>query len=205
MFVCGVPRNSAEFQCYLNLEHSLFGRLSVPTETAQTFFRLRPEIYQVVIAPGDVVAAYSSAYPLQPKWAQALIAGEIAEPDLTPSMLLRRDESLEGSTFYIGSVVVANGYDRLTKLKLLASLISWRARQFEAACINRLRVILTPVTEEGERMARQGGARLLNDGTGRKDGYPVCGRDITRGFLTGVATALERCLDSSIVEMNYNF
>jgi hypothetical protein len=205
MFVCCVPRNSAEFSRVLHVEQTLFGRLSVPPEMARQFFGIRPEIYVAIIGPDDRVAAYSSAYPLKPEWAEALIAGDIAEADLTPSMLLERDDSLEDSIVYIGSVVVSDHYDPITKLTMLASLASWRMKQLEATAVDRLSVIVTPVSEQGERMVRRARAKILNVGTNRSDGYSICGREITRGYLTSAASKIERCLNGAVVEMIYNF
>jgi hypothetical protein len=205
MFVCCVPRSSAEFSRVLDYEQTLFGRLSVPPEMAKIFFRLRPEIYQAVIAPDGALAAYSTVFPLRPACAEAFIAGEVTEPELTPEMTIERHESHEGATLYIGSVVVAEQYDQITKSMLLAALLSWRIKQLEAASVSRLSVILTPATKHGERMARAGGAKLLNAGINRKDGFSVCGREVTHGYLTRVAAGIERCLNGSLIEMRYNF
>jgi len=205
MFVCCVPRNSAEFSRVLTVEQSLFGRFTIPPDIAGQFFGSRPEIYQAVFGPKNTLAAYSSIYPLQPRWAEAFIAGDITEPELKPSMLLERQESLENSTLYIGSLVVSDRYDPVTKSALLASLIAWRAKQLATASVECFSVIMTPVTEHGERLVRHCGARLLNAGSRRKDGCSVYGRKITRGYHTQVVAAVERLLNGSIVEMKYNF
>ena len=168
-------------------------------------FKSRPEIYTAILGPDDAVAAYSSAYPLKREWAEALIAGDITEPDLTPSMLLRRHDGLEGSCVYVGSVVVVSTNDPLTKAILLASLLSWRVQQLRAASVKRLSVFMTPVADQGERMIRYIGAKQLNDGTNRKDGYPVYGRIITPGFLSRATSMMERCLNSRVVQMNLDF
>jgi len=205
MFVSCVPRNSAEFSLALNLEQSVFGHLSVPPEMAHVFFRSRPEIYQAIVAEDGAAAAFSSAFPLKPRWARALIAGDISEPELEPHMLLGRNESLDGATLYIGSVVVADRFDPVTRLMLLASVFTWRAEQIKAGSARRLSVIMTPVTREGERMARHGGVKLLNDGANRKDGYPVCGREVSHAFLIRAAAAIARVINGPVVEMLYNF
>jgi hypothetical protein len=205
MFVCGIPNNSDEFSRVLTVEQKLFGGLSIPPAVAQAIFKIRPEIFTAVVGRGASVAAYSSAYPLQQQWAQALIAGDITEPELTPDMLLGRHDCHEDSCVYIGSVVIDGDYDPLTKAILLSSLLSWRAQQLRDASIKRLSVIMTGVTKQGERLIRYVGAKQLNDGVNRKDGHPIYGRRITPGFLHRATAVIERCLNSRIVEMNLNF
>jgi hypothetical protein len=205
MFVCGVPRSSSEFSRVLKVEQGLFGDLSVPTDVAHQIFESRPEIYAAVIGPDEAVAAYSSAYPLQKKWADALVAGDITEPELTSAMLLTRQDCHEASSIYVGSVVVGDGYDPIMKSVLLASLFSWRVRQMQHISINRLSFIMTAVTKQGERMIRKLGARQLNAGANRKDGYAIYGRVVTPRFLFRATAAMERCLNSGIVQMSANY
>jgi Domain of unknown function (DUF4118) len=205
MFVCGVPRDSDEFFRVLSVEQELFGDLSVPPAIALEIFKSRPEIYTAIVGQNDTVAAYSSAYPLKREWAEAFVAGDITEPELTPSMLLGRSDSLEGSCVYIGSVVVVGQNHPFTKATLLASLLSWRVQQLKAASVKRLSVFMTPVAEQGERMIRFIGAKQLNEGMNRKDGYPVYGRVITPGFLSRATATMERCLNNSTVQMNLDF
>lgn len=205
MFVCCVPRSDAEFSSVLSLEQNLFDRYSIPVATAQQFFRIRPEIYQAVIGSAGNVAAYSSVYPLKPYWAKAFIAGEIGEPELEPHMLLERDESLEGATLYIGSVVVAEGLNPVIRSLLIASMTAWRAKQLDVAVLNRFLVIATPVTDHGQRLLCQGGATLLADGSDRRDGHSVYGREITHSYHSRVLAAVEPLLNNSFVKMKYNF
>jgi hypothetical protein len=205
MFVCGVPRNSAEFSRLLRIEEDLFGNLSVPATVAHQFFKRYPEMYTVIQAEDGAVAAYSSTYPLKRQWADALVAGDIAEPDLTPAMLIDEDESLDGCSIYIGSVVVVGEHDALTKAILVASLLSWRIQQLQAAAVSKLSIVMTAVSEQGERMIRYIGAKQLNDGAGRKDGYPIYGREISPGFVHRMTATMERCLNSGIVRMDRNF
>jgi hypothetical protein len=200
VFICRVPRNADEFSRVLCVEQGLFGELSIPPNRAYEFFEAFPEIYTAVFDSKGGVAAYSSGYPLQQKWADAFIAGDVTEPDLMPSMLLRRDENLNGACFYIGSVVVRPHYDSLTKAALLASLLSWRVQQLQAASVKRLSVIMTPVTDEGARLVQYGGAKKLNDGVNRKDGYPVYGRAVSPEFLLRASAAIERCLSSRFIQ-----
>jgi len=205
MFVCCVPRSSAEFFSVLSLEQNLFDRYSIPPETAKEFFRIRPDVYQAVIGSAGNVAAYSSVFPLKPYWAKAFIAGEFGEPELEPHMLLERDESLEGATLYVGSVVVADGLNPVVRSLLIASMTIWRARQLDVAALKRFLVIATPVTDHGQRLRRHGGAMLLTDGASRKDGHSVYGREITHSYHSRILAAAEPLLNNSIIEMKYNF
>lgn len=205
MFVCGVPRNSGEFSRLLLVEDNLFGNLTVPATVAHEFFKRYPEIYTVIRAANGALAAYSSTYPLKRQWADALIAGDISEPDLTPAMLIDEGESLDGCSIYVGSVVVVGDHDALTKAILVASLLSWRIQQLQAASVKKLSIMMTAVTEQGERMIRYIGAKKLNDGAHRKDGYAVYGRDITPGFVHRMTAIMERRLNSGIVRMDRNF
>jgi hypothetical protein len=205
MFVCCVPRNSAEFFTVLSLEQNLFDRYSLPLESAKRFFQARPEVYQAVIGPAGNVAAYSSVFPLKPYWAKAFIAGEIGEPELEPRMLLERDESLEGATLYVGSVVVADGLNPVIKSLLLASMTVWRARQLDVAALRRFLVIATPVTDHGRRLLSHAGATLVADGSNRKDGHSVYGREVTHTYHSRILAAVEPLLNSSIIAMKYNF
>ena len=189
MFICGVPQCADEFSRVLELENSLFGGLALPPAKARDLFEFRPAIYSAVFEPDGSVAAYSTCYPLQQKWADAFIAGDITEPDLTPSILLDPSQSLDGCSIYIGSVVVAARYDSIMKGTLLASLVSWRVQQMLAANATSLSVFMTPVTPQGERMARYAGAKQLSDGSDRKDGHSVYGREIETGFLQLTSSA----------------
>jgi hypothetical protein len=205
MLVCSVPRDSAEFSRVFSIEQKLFGELALPRSVAERIFKLCPEIWAAVFGPDDTVVAYSTAYPLKRKWADAFIAGDITEPDLTPEMMSEQQGMLESSCIYIGSVVVNGEYNVLMKATLLASLFSWRVQQMQTTSAKRLSVIMTPVTEEGRRMAQTVGAKELNCGANRKDGHPVYGREITPGFLYQATAAMERCLNSGVVKMNFNF
>lgn len=202
MFVCGVPRDSAEFACILGIEQELFGNLSIPASISNEIFQRRPELFTSIVDRNGAVAAYSSAFPLQPDWARALVAGEVTEPELTPDMLLGYHDPHENASVYIGSVVIGSGYDPLTKASLLAALLSWRAHQLRDASIRRLSVMMTGVTKQGQQLIRFAGARQLNAGANRKDGYPIYGRTVTPGFLHRATALVERCLNSRIVQMN---
>ncbi len=205
MFVCGVPRDSSEFTRVLEVEQGLFGDLSLPRAMAHQMFEFRPEIYAAVLGPDDSVAAYSSIYPLKKKWADAFVAGDVTEPDLTTDMLLTRQDCHERSSIYIGSVVVGDNYDPITKSVLLASLFSWRVQQLHHVAIGRLSVMMTAVTKQGERMIRKFGARQLNGGAHRKDGYAVYGREVTPRFLYRATLVMDKCLNSGIVRMDRDF
>ena len=203
MFVCGVPRDSSEFSRLVSVEQGLFGGLSVPPQMAHEIFEFRPEIYTAVVAPDQSVAAYSSAYPLKAHWAEEFVAGHVTEPELTSDMLLERQDSHERSCVYVGSVVVASNYDPFTKSILLASLFSWRVQQMRHASIDRLSLIMTAVTKQGERMIRRIGARQLNDGAHRKDGHAIYGREITPRFLVRATAMMAQCLGDGIVQMSF--
>jgi len=172
---------------------------------ADDIFKFRPEIYTVILGPQQTVAAYSSAFPLKRKWAEAFVAGDVTEPELTPDMLLGRQDCLDDACVYIGSVVVASNYNPLMKATLLASLFSWRMQQLRDTSVRRLVVIMTAATKQGERMIRAVGAKPLNGGANRKDGYTVYERQITPGFLYRATAVMERCLNSRIVQMNFEF
>jgi hypothetical protein len=205
MFVCGVPKDSSEFARVLKVEQGLFGDLSLPPSMAHQMFDFRPEIYAAVVGPDDSVAAYSSIYPLKKKWADAFVAGDVTEPDLTTDMLLTRQDCHERSSIYIGSVVVGGNYDPITKSVLLASMFSWRVQQLHHVAVGRLSVMMTAVTKQGERMIRKFGAKQLNGGARRRDGYAVYGREITPRFLYRATLVMEKCLNSGMVEMDRDF
>ena len=206
MFVCGIPKDADAFSRVFAMEQSLFGALSVPAPVAREIYDIRPEAFCSIIDDKDSsVAAYSIAYPLQAWSAQRLIDGEISEPDLRPDMLLRYQDAHDDAYIYVGSVVVAQQYDGLTKANLLASLLSWRSRQLRDAAIKRLSIVMVGVSDQGERLIRYVGAKKLREGFERKDGYPVYGRKITRGFLLRATNSLERCINSRIVAMDYSF
>jgi hypothetical protein len=204
MFVCGVPRNLAEFSNVFNVGEDQFGALSISPEMAGKIFAFRPEIYLAAVARNGTVAAYSSAYPLKKEWADAFIAGDIAEPDLTPDMLLGRQDALDGTTVYIGSIVVASSYDPFTKSILLASLFSWRAQQLQDLSVKRMTAIMTPVTKHGERLVRYVGAKRLGTDTDM-NGHGVYGREISPGFLYRMISSMERFLANPMVKMNLDF
>lgn len=202
MFYCGVPRDAAEFLRIWRIEQNQFGDLSVPAPVAHEIFRQRPELFLAVFSENSAVAAYSISYPLQPCWAQALIAGDITEPELTPDMLLGRDESHDGASIYVGSVVIAEHYDALTRASLLAALVSWRARQMREGSVRRMSVMMTGVSKQGEKLIRYVKAKELNSAENRKDGYAIYGRTITPRFLNRATIAIERCLNGRSVEMS---
>jgi hypothetical protein len=203
MLVCGVPDSATVFSRVMKDEVDRFGNLALSKAKAEALFHHFPEIYSAIVDERGDIAAYSSAFPLKQAWADALIAGHICETDLEPHMLLNLDECRGDSCVYIGSVVVADKYNVVSKSVLLASLLSWRVQQLEIAAIRRLSVVMTTATREGERMVRYVGARLLNDGANRKDGVSIFGRKVTANFLHRAASGLERCLNGGQVRMNF--
>lgn len=204
MFVCGVPRNLAEFSDAFSVGENQFGELSVSLSMAEKLFVFRPEIYLAVIAPNGAVAAYSSAYPLKEQWADALVAGDIAEPDLTPDMLLGRQDALDGSSIYIGSIVVSSNYDPFSKSVFLASLLAWRAQQLQNASVKRINAIMTPVTKQGQRLVRYIGAERLGEETDA-NGHGIYGRKISPGFLYRITSSMEKLLGNSMVKLDKDF
>jgi hypothetical protein len=204
MFVCGVPRNIAEFSDVFNVSEDQFGELSISLSMARSIFAFRPEIYSAIIARNGAPAAYSSAYPLKEEWANAFVAGDIAEPDLTPDMLLSRQDALNGASVYVGSVVVASHYDPFTKSVLLASLFSWRARQMQDASVKRITAIMTPVTKHGQRLARYIGAERLGTKTD-VNGHAIYSRKLSPGFLYRITSSMEKLLSNSMVRLNLEF
>jgi hypothetical protein len=204
MFLCGVPTNLAAFSRVFDAAKDQFGDLSTSPETATKIFAFRPEIYLAIIAANGIVAAYSSAYPLRKEWASAFIAGDIAEPDLTPDMLLSRKDSLDGTTVGVGHILVCNGYDPFTKSVLLASLFSWRAQQLQSLSVRRMTAIMTPITKHGARLVRYVGAKRLGTDTDM-NGYGIYGRDISPGFLYRMTSSMDRFIGNSIVKMTLDF
>jgi len=204
-FTCGVPRDAGEFAQLFTVEQTLFGNLAIPAAVAREIFAKRPETFCLVLGPDKAVAAYSIAYPLQPRWANALIAGDITETDLTPAMLLDHCENHEGACIYISSVVVDKKYDAATKAMLLANLLSWRAQQLHLVSLKRLSVVMMPTSRQGERLARLIGAKELNNGLSRKDGYPIYCRQVSPRFLARATDAIEKFCNPRLVAMNLDF
>jgi hypothetical protein len=205
MFFCGVPRDSCDFSKVLKVERGLFGDNALPSAMAHQFFEFRPEIYAAVLGPDDGVAAYSSVFPLKKQWAEAFVAGDITEPELTPAMMLTRQDCHEFASIYIGSVAVGDNFDPIMKSVLLASMFSWRAAQLHHVSIQRLSVMMTAATKQGERLIRRMGARQLNASANRKDGYAVYGRTITPRFLRRATATIGKCLNSGVVRMSRNY
>lgn len=203
MYICGVPKNRAEFTKLVDFEQALFGDRALSPEASFELFKQRPEIYTAVVCPKGSVAAYLTTYPLQPKYAEALIEGEITEPELTPDMLLKRHDKLDGSCIYIGSVVVDGKLDPILKSILLISLAQFHVRQLQADAVRRFSVIMTTVSKGGARLANWIGAEKLNDGANRKDGLDVYGRTITQGFIYQACAAVERFFDNKFVHIDF--
>jgi len=202
MFYCGVPRDAAEFSRLWAIEQNQFGDLSVPAPIAREIFRQRPELFLAIFCKKSTVAAYSVGYPLKTQWAEALIAGDITEPELQPDMLLTHQDSHESASVYIGSVVVSDQYDAFTRASLMAALVSFRAQQMREHSIRRMSLMMTGVSKQGEKLIRYVKAKKLNGGENRKDGFAIYGRVITPSFLNRATIAIERCFNSTSVEMS---
>jgi len=204
MFVCGVPTNLAAFFRVFDAAERHFGKLSMSSETATEIFAFRPEIYLAITTSNGAVAAYSSAYPIKKEWAAAYIAGDIAEPDLAPDMLLGRQDALDGTTVCFGHVLVCDSYDPFTRSILLASLFSWRAQQLQYLSVRRITAIMTPITKHGERLVHYAGAKRLGTSSDT-NGYGIYGRNISPGFLYRMTSSMERYTGNPIVKMNLDF
>jgi hypothetical protein len=198
-----VPASAGVFSRVVEAEIGRFGGLALSKDRAEALFHHFPETYCAIVDEAGAIAAYSSAFPLKKTFADALVAGEIAETDLEPHMLLGLHECRD-SNVYIGSVVVDDKYNVISKSVLIASLLSWRIQQLEIAAIRRLSVMMTAATRDGERMVRYVGARLLNEGANRKDGVAIFGRKVNGNFLHRATAGLERCLNARQVQMNFH-
>jgi len=198
-FVCRVPKDVEEFRRVHELEQSMFGELAFPTDVADEIFAMRPEIFSAVFDQAGNVVAYTSAFFLRPEWGTALIRGDIADLDIRPHMMYRRDECHTGVFVYLGSVVVDPKCDPILKAMLLGSLMWFRVHQMRSASIERLSAIMTTVSKEGERLARRMGAKKLND---RTDMY---GCELSPELLGGAFRAMDNFPFARSIEMNLNF
>jgi hypothetical protein len=193
-----------QFSRVIEVEQKLFGNLALSPQRSLDIFKMRPDIFTAVFCPSGTVAAYLTAYPLRPQIAGALIEGEIIEPDLIPDMLLTRQETLEGSCIYLGSVVVDSKFDPISKSILLVSLTQYRLHQLQDADVKRFTAIMTTASRDGEKLAQRIGAEKLNDGSNRKDGLDIYGRTITRGFIYQASSSVQRFFDNKMVRMNFD-
>ena len=203
MYICGVPKTLAEFVKIMDVEKALFGDHALSLEASVELFKRRPDIYTAVVCPNGSIAAYLTAYPLKPKCAEALIEGEVTEPELTPDMLLTQHDKLEGSCVYIGSVVVDSKFNPILKTILLVSLGQFYIRPLQAAAVRRHSVIMTAASKDGKQLMNWIGAEKLNDGTNRKDGLDVYGRTISQGFLYRACAKVERFFDNEFVQFDF--
>jgi hypothetical protein len=201
-FVCAVPRNAEEFGRVHDFERSLFGNLAFPRDVADEFFAMRPEIFSAVFDQDGTVVAYTCAFFLRPQWGAALISGEIADLELRPHMMYRRNDCHTGVVVYLGAVAVDPKCDPILKAMLLASLMWARVHQMRGASVERLSAIMTTVSKEGERLARRMGATKLNDRTNRKDGLDIFGCDLSLDLLGGVFRAMEKFPFAKSIQMN---
>lgn len=202
MFVCGVPKGIDEFAFAFSEAEGQFGKLSLSLEAAKEIFAIRPDIFLAITAPDGTVAAFSSAYPLKSEWAQSMIAGDTVEPDLAPDKLLATSAQHDRGYVYVGTVMVSSIYDPFTKSILLASLLSWRARQLNDLAVNRMTAIMTPVTKEGKRLVQYIGAKRLGGKTDVNN-HEIYGREISPDLIYRMTSSMERLLNKSLVSMNY--
>jgi hypothetical protein len=203
MYICRVPESLVEFKKLIDVERAIFGGHALSFEASLALFKKRPDIYTAVFSPIGSVAAYLTTYPLQPRYAEAVIEGEVTEPELTPDMLSAQHRKLDGSCIYIGSVFVDRELNPLFKAILIISLAQYHIRKQQANEFRRFSVIMTTASKEGERLTNWIGAQKLNDGCNRKDGLDVYGRTISRGFLYHSCATMERLLENKYVRIDF--
>lgn len=181
-FVCGAPEDPESFARIMHIEKKLFGGLGLPLPVAEALFRFRAEMFLLIKDGNRDVAAFCSVFPLKRWSSEALIAGTLSESELTPEMLLKREDNHHDATAYISSVVIDESYNDFMKANFMSGMLLWRAEQLKALCANRICAIMMPVSDRSEKMVRLIQAQKLRDGAQRMDGYPIYGRTITPAF-----------------------
>jgi hypothetical protein len=203
MFTCKVP-DEAGIRHLASIEHKLFEGISLSTDRLQKIYEFCPEMFCVLENDDGSVVGYSTIFTMLPDDAQRLISGDLAEPDLAPELLIApKDENFSKSHGYIGSVVITGEFNIITRSVLLASLLSWRMKQMTRLALRRFPVFMISASEQGSQLVRFVGARTLKDGAERRDGNAIYGRTITPSFLNHANRALQRCLSSGFVKMDF--
>jgi hypothetical protein len=113
-------------------------------------------------------------------------------------------ETLDGSSIYVGSIVVSSNYDPFSKSVFLANLLGWRAQQLQDASVKRITALMTPVTKQGQRLVRYIGAERMGAETD-VNGHGIYGRKISPGFLYRITSSMEKLLGNSMVKLNQDF
>ena len=204
MFHCGVPKLSSDINRILEIEHKKFGDLAIAEATALRIYNFCPELFCSIYDDGGSIVAYSTAFPMKKDYANFVISGEITESDITPEMMIRTDGLMSESNTYVGSVVVEDSSNPITRSVLLSGLLTWRMRQIENIGIKSLPVFMVAASHEGDKIIRFIGAKKINDGSKRKDLKAVYARRITPGFMNRASKTLDRCIKDSLLKMNYD-
>ncbi|QGM44668.1 hypothetical protein [Methylocystis heyeri] len=204
MFTCKVP-DEAGIRRLTKIEHHLFDGVSLSKERIREIHEFCPEMFCVIENEDANIVGYSTIFTMAPEQALHFISGSISEPDLSPELLITpSDDNFSKTHAYIGSVVVTGDFNVITRSVLLSSLLSWRMTQMTRLALRRLPVFMIAASENGSQLIRFVGARILKEAAEREDGAPVYGRTITPSFMNRANKALQRCLSSGFVKMDYS-
>ena len=180
MYVCGVPKDVASLHRILELDRLTFGDDALLSkDNACAIFAKRPEVYCGVFRNDSSVAAYMDIYPLRRSAATQLIDGRISEADLSPDMMLGREEDHHDCCIYLGSLAADGSIDPATRKVLIGALLSWRLRQFARLGLPRIQVVMIPVSPEGEDLSRRFGADKISSARNRKDHHDLYSLTLT--------------------------
>lgn len=184
MFVCNVRKDRTEFVEIVRMENKLFGDLALRERDALDIFELCPECYSALYDSEGIIDGYSAVFPMKATYASAFINGSLSEPEIRPGMLARPDTpEFSESHCYISSVVVSDRLGAITRSMLLTSLLSWRMSQMSRLSLRRIPIFMITASEQGDQMVGFSGAKMLRDGSTRRDGKAVFGRSKTPGFM----------------------
>ena len=203
MLYCGVPRVSSDITKILEIEHRKFGDLAISEAAAQRIYSFCPELFCSIYDVNGSIVAYSTAFPMKPNYANFVINGALSESDITPEMMIRTDGPMAQSNTYVGSVVVEDDANPITRSVLLSGLLTWRMKQIENIGIKSLPVFMIAASQEGDKIIRFIGAKKINDGSKRQDLKAVYARRITPGFMNRASKTLDRCIKDSLLKMSY--
>jgi hypothetical protein len=203
MFTCKVPDKVGILRL-ANIEHKLFEGISLSPDRLQAIHEFCPEMFCVIENDDNDVVGYSSVFTMMPEQALRFISGEISEPDLSPELLTPPSAANFNKTHaYVASVVVVGDFNVITRSVLLASLLSWRMTQMTRLELRRVPVFMISASEHGSQLVRFVGARILREAADRGGGNAIYGRTITPSFMNHANKALQRCLSSGFVKMDF--
>lgn len=203
MFTCKVP-DEAGIRHLATIEQQLFNGIALSAEGILKIYDFCPEMFCVIENDDGNIVGYSSIFTMLPDEALRFIAGDFSEPDLVPELLISPEhENFSKTHAYVGSVVIIGDFNIITRSVLLASLLSWRMKQMTRLALRRLPVFMISASEQGSQLVRFVGARTLKDAAERRDGNAIYGRTITPSFLAHANKALQRCLSSGFVKMDF--